>query len=1021
MRKPALVMMCLGAGCMSGGDALDGLWPANPHDTGPTVVWDMFAEPLPEIPFPNDVGTRPDLTSASGRRVNISTHAVTRHESNLRRLANGLEGFGTYAPMWIRFDERIDLTELLRVQRNADATDDAIYLVSLNPESANYGQAMMLDMGDGRFPVTLERTSRFMNDPRGMSSNILFETEAEVDLDGDGDLDLDEDTDGDGVWDRPNLWGEVTGDPSQLDRFRDIISFYELETDTLIFRSVFPLEQLSTYAVVVTRNLVGQESQSPVRSPFAAVNHIQQTPALMPLLEDGILQGLGIEPEDLAFAWTFTTQAITDDLEALRAGLHGVGKFSRLASQFPPQLTRLDQVEESERSANVYVLKTERILSALGREELLGLLELTTETADATFSGYRNFIEYFIMAEFEGPAFLENEDGVIRMNRVTGDAEYERATLKMFCAIPKARAGFQQPFPVLFYAHGYGSARFEMMGFAGSIGRFGIATCGIDAYGHGLPDSDVIKVLADAVLADVDLQRFGTKLFDGRARDLNGDGAADSGGDFWTANSFHTRDVVRQTAVDYFQAIRVLKHFGKTTMPVDIDGDGEQEIAGDFDANGVPDIGGNVPYFIFGQSLGSIVSAVVAPLEPAVVASAPTSGGGGLVDVAVRTQESGVVRAAFLPLFGPIIATRPGTSGRIDMVMDIVDVNQERPIRFARIPDPIAGKLDELEVGDHVRVTNLDNGETDEVVVGLSDPVGLVRLHIPADYLDRFQVELLRRNATAPYRTINTWETPDLEEAAFRGENYLVGDTLRLLQEGHGHRRGTPSLRRLMSLAQMISDPADPVNVALLHNEPIFVRPEGKVPTNLLVVNTVGDMSVPINTGVSIARAAGLIGVRQPDPRFGKTQDQVLIDSWVLEGLEGLTRFATDPCRNDSRDILFDIDDLAEGNDPVLPPRLTTLSLAAECDGSVSAPAKCDACAVLPPLRVTRTYPWGMSGMRIPYMLSTGDHGFMPPDPNLAFDYNTYMINQIGWFFATGGTVIVDDVCLVDSSCDFLP
>ena len=38
---------------------------------GPRVVWDIEAEPLPEIPLPNDAATRIDPTSPTGRRLNI--------------------------------------------------------------------------------------------------------------------------------------------------------------------------------------------------------------------------------------------------------------------------------------------------------------------------------------------------------------------------------------------------------------------------------------------------------------------------------------------------------------------------------------------------------------------------------------------------------------------------------------------------------------------------------------------------------------------------------------------------------------------------------------------------------------------------------------------------------------------------------------------------------------------------------------------------------------------------------------
>ena len=44
---------------------------------GPQVVWDLEALPLPEIPLPNDQATRLDPSSPTGRRLNVSTRAVS--------------------------------------------------------------------------------------------------------------------------------------------------------------------------------------------------------------------------------------------------------------------------------------------------------------------------------------------------------------------------------------------------------------------------------------------------------------------------------------------------------------------------------------------------------------------------------------------------------------------------------------------------------------------------------------------------------------------------------------------------------------------------------------------------------------------------------------------------------------------------------------------------------------------------------------------------------------------------------
>ena len=62
-----------------------------------------------------------------------------------------------------------------------------------------------------------------------------------------------------------------------------------------------------------------------------------------------------------------------------------------------------------------------------------------------------------------------------------------------------------------------------------------------------------------------------------------------------------------------------------------------------------------------------------------------------------------------------------------------------------------------------------------------------------------------------------------------------------------------------------------------------------------------------------------------------------------------------------------------------------------------------------------------MTALRVPYVSPRGSHGFTFPDPSLDFDVASYSINQVGWYFATGGQEVSDDPCLATRHCDFLP
>ena len=75
-----------------------------PDGTGPVIVVDWDAQPLPEIPLPNDLATRPDPHSVTGLRLNISEIAPTEMEREARRKINHLTGFGIYAPFTVSFD-----------------------------------------------------------------------------------------------------------------------------------------------------------------------------------------------------------------------------------------------------------------------------------------------------------------------------------------------------------------------------------------------------------------------------------------------------------------------------------------------------------------------------------------------------------------------------------------------------------------------------------------------------------------------------------------------------------------------------------------------------------------------------------------------------------------------------------------------------------------------------------------------------------------------------------------------------
>jgi hypothetical protein len=555
--------------------------------------------------------------------------------------------------------------------------------------------------------------------------------------------------------------------------------------------------------------------------------------------------------------------------------------------------------------------------------------------------------------------------------------------------VPKERPelGITAPFPVAIYVHGTGGFRLEAMGFGGFMARQGIATVGVDLYMHGMVLDEFMGEVFVSILQDNGLGRVAEAMLNNRAIDINYDGEPDPAGNFWSVDIFHTRDSVRQGALDLIRLIQVLRGFdGQRRWSLDADWDGIPELdglAGDFNGDGRVDlVGPEGPYFLFGISLGGIVSSVAAAVEPEVVAAAPISPGGGLIDVAVRSLQTGVPEMAVLPMMGPLLIGIPAPE-------------TEEPVLAFYSPDgreevtvPVHS-LNGLRPGDRIRAVNLRSGEE---AWSVADQDLRFRLGLPCDQDDPLLVE-------APN---GSWKAERFDrDVTWQGTEYPANSDLVSITDGFGVQRQTPDARLFLQIAQTAVDPGDPINYARHYwQRPLYADyPDVSIDhdTNLAVILTIGDMNVPISTGAALARAAGLIPYEWSDLHlYEETPHQVLIDTYVLEGLERLRRFDRDPW-NDDREILLDPDYLSEGTDEFDAPHLEH------------------------PLRLSRPGPnGGVSVVRFLYPNKKGRHGIIPSDPRMPFNVHLYAVNAIARFFATEGKEWVDDLCLADDSCSFI-
>jgi hypothetical protein len=269
--------------------------------------------------------------------------------------------------------------------------------------------------------------------------------------------------------------------------------------------------------------------------------------------------------------------------------------------------------------------------------------------------------------------------------------------------------------------------------------------------------------------------------------------------------------------------------------------------------------------------------------------------------------------------------------------------------------------------------------------------------------------------------TIDEFEA---ESFTYRGEDYASGDALVSLERGLGMKRANPLFRRMVSLAGIAVEPADPVNYAPYYSRYDLEFMEGdkvfdKKPTNVLAVVTLGDPAVPASTGFQIGRAAGYFTDREggepnkylyaPHPDYGKTLNRVLVDNKGPEAITWLDPFPGYDCD------LMDFDNYSESKNTDDPATKDDATDGFDCP------------RLDPPLHLTtRTFGTesGRSGLSLPLIEDEGAHAFIVGSNSTFqdFDVGMFMANQIAVYFWTRGQQIAYDRCMEQiAGCQFLP
>lgn len=780
---------------------------------GPRAVYLPVSKKALNFPFPHDAFTVIDPTMPSGRRLNLPLEGDTALEIRTRELLDAQDGFDPMTPLQLSFDAPVDIATLA-VNRDADPSNDTIFVVNVNPRSKRFGERAAMDFGQGNYPLDRPPRSYFPNDP--------FE----------------------GV-------GQYEFLPGNRE------DFYEDQSDTLIMRPITPLAPASTYAVILTRGVTGEDGE-PLRSPHApAIALDSQFTDLDRALP--VIAALGVDPSQIAYAYTFTTGTPTLDLERIESGLvRGEGPLGYLRDRFPVNLSLLPF------SYN----EADDFLDLGGNDFLLDppVVKIVANIAIPLFGGGSGdliqgaidqladltSIHYFAQGTYRSPFFIGNDDVAFQPDEMTGQRQLPASQtdeVPWFLAVPKptARNGFAKPpYPVCIFQHPNSTSRLIALAISSVLSDYGFATIGIDAAENGpiapyatdqllalitsgdpssVPLAGLLEIILDGV-GDAAQGIAFVDVFAGTGRtpnvDYNGDGQISSGEESYTGDIATVRDIFRQTVVDQIQLTRILRSFG-----TDRNHNGKLDPEeGDFDGDGVVDVAGPGVELVAGaESLGTFMTGPFLAITRDVDRAALNVPGGGAIDFVSRIDFT-VVNQLFVQLFGPAIVGRASQAGHgVDLTL-INDTGDERKA-------PRVGPVD-LPPGTVVHLANLDKSDLAPRTVE-ANPDGTFMITFPSDPGNRLEVSF----------TSATGQSLGIPSYRFTSE-----------RQGFGVLRNTPSLRTFATITQTLFGSGDGANYATHWDaDPL----EGRNRKSVLIQLDPADFTVPFSTGITLARSAGLI------------------------------------------------------------------------------------------------------------------------------------------------------------------
>lgn len=942
MRRVILGAALLLTACVDGGEDPGAMGMAvEPGPHGPAIMFNPLIQPIPDVPFPNDLSLRITDETMSGVGWNVALDQPSDHRTRLRERVNRLDGFGPYAPITVSFEGRLDLSTV---------TDDSVILINIEPGHPREGERVPLDLGKGFFPITADIQDLYGQDPYGDLGDFLYGEE------------------------------NTAEDGSRT-------SFYEFATNTLILRPIVPLAQNARHAVLLTRDIEGEAADGTfgsIRAPFDFKAHAAQTP----LIREAA-QKADLPIHKLAYGWTYTTADMLAPLLSMRDGLYGRGPLKWLADVAQPGLLRVhhsgvshdaeDTDDPDDPTDTPYILQAEFFA------RLLNLVGLFSD--EVAFDLDIQALDYVVFGSISTPNLRGSAERIIDVDPVSGAGEAEPQVVPIMVTVPKQTDRYKAPFPVLFYFHGTGSTRMEALVMAEAMAKQGWATMSFDAVGHGplVPNilaliednidtigpllSGFPRILANLLVPDR-VEEFaeykvtnpdgtpnpegirdfvgaleGIGLWSeiavfGRNEDIDGDGELATAESFFSADPFRQCSSFWQDTVDLMQIVKQVRGFDPNNMPPAVANPRDKDasaymanlLAGDFNADGVLDVGGpDVAMGVAGTSLGGFHSVIAAAVEPEITTASPIVAGGGFTDLMMRSSLRQIVTRIMMEVFGVLVIGCPDPeTGTLYLSVN----DDSRRCRDLADGNPF-GTLDTPAPGTPVTLKNRRNGLTVEGEI----------------------------NASGGFSIAVESDEGDVLDVIIGDEAFEVAAPI----DGSGYVRNTPDFRRVLAVQQHVFDRCDPINfIRAATLEPVRDHPT----TNVLMINAIGDDTVPFSTNVNLALAGGMLG---------KTPSK-----WMRNAKRILR---TDVMQNGH----YDLDDLAGDNAPNEPP--------------------------IGPFPGVETAT-GTSGVR--FYGVQGSHAFIAFYEQDGFEYGRYAQNQAAIYHACGGRLIYDDPCLSQVGCEVL-